>query len=53
MGKLGPVLMDGAILSKSLIQFSVDWRGCVPSLSSGLRLNYDRGNGGPDRKSVV
>ena len=31
-GKLGLVLMGGAILSKSLIQFSVDGWGCVPSL---------------------
>ena len=32
MGKLGLVLMDGAMISKSLIQFSVDGWGCVPSL---------------------
>ena len=31
-GKLGIVLMDGARLSKSLIQFSVDGWSCVPSL---------------------
>ena len=31
-GKLGLVLTDGAMLSKSLIQFSVDGQGCVPSL---------------------
>ena len=31
-GKLGLVLMDGAMLSKSLIQFSVDECSCVPSL---------------------
>ena len=31
-GKLGLVLMGGAILSKSLIQFSVDGWSCVPSL---------------------
>ena len=31
-GKLGLVLMGRAMLSKSLIQFSVDGRGCVPSL---------------------
>ena len=30
-GKLGLVLMGGAMLSKSLIQFSVDGWGCVPS----------------------
>ena len=31
-GKLGRVLMGGAMLSKSLIQFSVDGWSCVPSL---------------------
>ena len=31
-GKLGVVLMGGAMFSKSLIQFSVNGRGCVPSL---------------------
>ena len=31
-GKLGLVLMGGAMLSKSLIQFSVDWWSWVPSL---------------------
>ena len=31
-GILGLVLMDGALLSKSLIQFSVDGWSCVPSL---------------------
>ena len=31
-GKLGPVLMGGAILSKSLIQFSVDGWSWVPSM---------------------
>ena len=30
--------------SKSLIQFSVDGQGCVPSLFFGLRPNYGRGN---------
>ena len=49
-GHLGLALMGRAMLSKSLIQFSVDWRGCVPSLESGLRLNYDRGNGGPSKE---
>ena len=33
-----------AILSKSLIQFSVDGRGCVPSLLFDLRPNYGGGN---------
>ena len=31
-GKLGLVLMDGAMLSKPLIQFSVNGWSCVPSL---------------------
>ena len=31
-GKLGLVLMGGTMFSKSLIQFSVDEWGCVPSL---------------------
>ena len=39
-GNLGLVLMGGAMLSKSLIQISVDGRGCVPSLLFGLRPNY-------------
>ena len=44
-GKLGVVLMGGAMLSKSLIQFSVDWWkiSVFPSLFD-LRLNYGRGN---------
>ena len=33
------------MLSKSLIQFSVDGQGYVPSLLFGLRSNYGRGNG--------
>ena len=36
--------MGGAMLSKSLIQFSVDVWGCVPSLLFDLRPNYDGGN---------
>ena len=43
-GKLGLVLMDGALLSKSFIQFSVEGWGCVPSLLFDLRLNYGRSN---------
>ena len=39
-GKLSLVLMGGAMLSKSLIQFSVDGWDCVPSLSFDLRPNY-------------
>ena len=36
--------MVRAMLSKSLIQFSVDGQGCVPSLLFGP--NYGRGNDG-------
>ena len=43
-GKLGLVLMGGAMLSKSSIQFSVDGQGCVPSLLFDLRPNYGGGN---------
>ena len=43
-GKLGLVLMGRAILSESLIQFSVDGQGCVPSLLFDLRPNYAGGN---------
>ena len=32
------------MLSKSLIQFSVDGQGCVPSLLFDLRPNYGGGN---------
>ena len=32
MAELGLVLVGKAMLSKSLIQFSVDMQGCVPSL---------------------
>ena len=45
-GKLGLVLMGGAMLSKSLIQFSVEGQGCVPSLLFDLRPNYGGGNEG-------
>ena len=43
-GKLGLVLMGRAMISKSLIQFSVDGWGCVPSLLFDLRLNRCGGN---------
>ena len=36
--------MGRAILSKSLIQFSVDGQGCVPSLLLDLNSKYGRGN---------
>ena len=42
--KLGLVLMDGAMLRKSLIQFSIDGWSCVPSLLFDLRPNYGGGN---------
>ena len=42
MGKT--VQMGRAMLSKSLIQFSVDGQGCVPSLLFDLRPNYDGDN---------
>ena len=44
MGGKGLVLMSGAMFSKSLIQFSVNGLGCVPSLLFGLRPNYGGGN---------
>ena len=34
--------MDGAMLSKSLIQFYVGVGGCVPSLLFGLTSSYGR-----------
>ena len=43
-GKLGLVLMSRAMLSISLIQFSFDGRGFVPSLLFDLRPNYGGGN---------
>ena len=43
-GKLGLVLMGRAMLSKSLIQFSVDGQGYVPSLLFDLKPNYSGGN---------
>ena len=43
-GKLGLILMGRAILSESLIQFSVDGQGCVLSLLFDLRPNYGGGN---------
>ena len=47
-GKLGLVLMGGAMLNKSLMQFSVEGWGCVPSLLFDLRPNY----GGSDEDNV-
>ena len=42
-GNLGLALMGRAMLNKSLIQFSVEWLGSVPSLLFGLRPNYKEG----------
>ena len=44
-GNLGLILMGRAVLSKYLIQFSVDGQGCVPTLLFGLQPHYGRGNG--------
>ena len=44
MGKLGLVLMGRAVLSKILIQFSVDGQGCIPFLLFVPRPNYCGGN---------
>ena len=44
------------MLSKSVIQFSVDGRGCVPSLLFGLRPNYgggDEDNGNLLQKGLI
>ena len=43
-GRLVLVLMGRAMLNTSLIQFSVDGQGCVPSLLFDLRPNHGRGN---------
>ena len=42
--KLGPILMHWAMFSKSLIQFSTDGQGYVPSLLLDLRENYGGGD---------
>ena len=41
-GETGPCSVGGAMLSKSLIQFSVNGWGCVPSLLFDLRLNCSK-----------
>ena len=43
-GKLGLVLMGRTMFIKSLIQFSFDQCGCVPSLLFDLRPNYGGGD---------
>ena len=42
--KLGLVLMGRAMLSKSLVKFSVDGWGCVPSMLFDLGPNYGGSN---------
>ena len=41
--RLDLTLIVSAVLSKSLIQFSVDGQGCVPALLFKLRPNYGGG----------
>ena len=50
-GKLGLVLMGRVMFNKSLIQFSIDGWGCVPSLFIYLVPNY--GGGNEDNDSLV
>ena len=50
-GKLGLVLMGGAMLPNSLIEFSVVGLGCGPSLLFDLRRNY--GGGDEDNGSFL
>ena len=50
--KLGLDLVGRAMLSKSLIQFSIDRWNCAPSLLFGPRLNYGRGNGTSFKRAV-
>ena len=44
VGKMVLFMMSGAMISKSLIQFSVNLQGCVPSLLFDLRPNYGGSN---------
>ena len=41
------------MLSNSLIQFSVNGQGCVPSLLFDLRPNYGRGNEDYENEKVM
>ena len=54
-GETGSCSDGGAMLSKSLIQFSVDGWGCVPSLLFDLRPNFGGGNedNGPPSKGPM
>ena len=45
--------MGGTMLSKSLIQLSVDCWGCVPSMRLDLRPNYGGGNEDYGKRSRV
>ena len=47
------VLMGRAMLSKSLIQFFVDRRDCVPSLLFDLRPNYGGANEDKASSSIL
>ena len=52
-GEVGLIMMGRAMLSKSLIQFSVEGQGCVPSLLFDLRPDYsgdNEENGDPFQK---
>ena len=54
MGETGSGPDGWAMLNKSLIQFSVDGWGCVPSLLFDLRPNYGgEGNGTPLQYSCL
>ena len=44
MENLGLALMDRTMLSKYLIQFSVDGRGCIPALLFYLKPSYYKSN---------
>ena len=43
-GKLDLILIGRVMLSESLIQFSIEEQGCVPSLFFDLGPNYGGGN---------
>ena len=50
-GETGSCSDGGAMLSKSLIQFSVEGRGCVPSMLFDLRPNS--GGGDEDNRDLL
>ena len=52
-GKLGLVLMGGDMLSNSLIQFSVNRLGCIPSLFFDLRPNWFGHGGNEDNDNLL